>query len=104
MESGEALINCPAYIDLNPVRTGLVTRPEDYRWSRFGRLVQGGGKDSFLNLECGLAEFDGLDVSDHLRAYRKFFYGVGGLERFKGVSIPEEIVSEECAGDHRLSR
>ncbi len=29
VENGETLINCLAYIDLNPVRAGLVTRPED---------------------------------------------------------------------------
>jgi hypothetical protein len=30
---GETLINCLSYIDLNPLRSGLVERPEDYRWS-----------------------------------------------------------------------
>jgi REP element-mobilizing transposase RayT len=33
VEEGEALINCLAYIDLNPVRAGIVKKPEDYRWS-----------------------------------------------------------------------
>jgi len=31
VENGETLINCLAYIDLNPVRAGIVERPEDYR-------------------------------------------------------------------------
>jgi putative transposase len=30
VEKGETLINCLAYIDLNPVRAGLVARPEAY--------------------------------------------------------------------------
>ena len=31
VENGGTLINCLAYIELNPVRAGLVKRPEDYR-------------------------------------------------------------------------
>ena len=33
VENGETLINCLAYIDLNPVRAGIVKRPEEYRWN-----------------------------------------------------------------------
>ena len=33
IEKGETLINCLAYIDLNPVRAGIVEKPEDYRWN-----------------------------------------------------------------------
>ena len=31
VEKGGTLINCLAYIDLNPLRAGLVDRPEEYR-------------------------------------------------------------------------
>ena len=31
VEKGDTLINCLAYIDLNPLRAGLVERPEEYR-------------------------------------------------------------------------
>ena len=67
-------------------------------------MVQGGDKDGFVRLDFGLAEFDGLDKSERLRAYRKFLYEVGGLERLKGASIPKEIVSEESGRDFRLGR
>ena len=36
VEKGETLINCLAYIDLNPLRAGLVDRPEKYRWNSLG--------------------------------------------------------------------
>ncbi len=42
VEGGEqALLTVAAYIDLNPVRAGLVKRPEDYRWSGYGEAVGG---------------------------------------------------------------
>lgn len=30
-----------AYIDINPVRAGIVKDPEDYRWSGYGEAVAG---------------------------------------------------------------
>ena len=46
VEGGEnALLTVAAYIDLNPVRAGLVSRPEDYRWSGYGESM-GSGRGS----------------------------------------------------------
>ena len=30
------MINCLAYIDLNPVRSGIVEKPENYLWNPIG--------------------------------------------------------------------
>jgi len=57
VENGETLINCLAYIDLNPLRAGLVERPEKYRWNSIGYHIQTDNKDSFLSLDFGLKEF-----------------------------------------------
>ncbi len=35
-----------AYIDLNPVRAGMVERPEDYRWSSYGEAMSPKKKDT----------------------------------------------------------
>ncbi len=51
VEDGETLINCLAYIDLNPVRAGIVERPEEYRWSSLGYHVQTNNKDNFEKLK-----------------------------------------------------
>ena len=40
LDNGETLINCLAYVDLNPVRAGLVEKPEDYRWCSLGYHMQ----------------------------------------------------------------
>ena len=43
VEGGEAALETvAAYIDLNPVRAGLVDRPEEYRWSGYGEAMGGG--------------------------------------------------------------
>jgi len=42
VESGLASRTMAAYIDLNPVRAGLVEDPADYRWSSYGEAVGGG--------------------------------------------------------------
>jgi putative transposase len=36
VDSGSYLWNCHRYVELNPVRAGIVLSPERYRWSSFG--------------------------------------------------------------------
>jgi putative transposase len=39
IEPRRYLLACSVYIDLNPVRAGLVARPADYRWSSHAHYV-----------------------------------------------------------------
>ena len=39
--AGQVLATMAAYIDLNPVRAGLVRDPKDYRWCSYGEAVAG---------------------------------------------------------------
>ena len=80
VENGETLINCLAYIDLNPVRAGLVKRPEDYRWCSLGYHVQSRNKGGFLSLDFGLREFGVKSGKEKLRLFRRFVYEKGSLE------------------------
>ena len=57
IETGEALLNCLAYIDLNPVRAGLVERPEEYRWCSLAYHLGAGNKGGFLSTDLGVAAF-----------------------------------------------
>ncbi len=41
VEDGEALRTMACYIDLNPVRAGLVEDPKDYRWCGYAEAVAG---------------------------------------------------------------
>ena len=42
VEDGEALRTMAAYIDLNPLRAGIVSDPKDYRWCGYGEAMGGG--------------------------------------------------------------
>ena len=42
---------CLVYIGLNPVRAGIVEKPEDDRWNPIGYHVQTDNKDAFLSLD-----------------------------------------------------
>ena len=107
VENGETLINCLAYIDLNPIRAGLVERPEDYRWNSLGYHIQTGNKDNFLSLDFGLKEFGVLDAGERLRRYRRYVYEAGALDRAdKGSAkvIEKDIVEDERKKDYEIKR
>jgi hypothetical protein len=54
VESGAAARTIAAYIDLNPVRAGMVSDPADYRWSGYGEAVGGGAKGNGKKSREGL--------------------------------------------------
>ena len=54
VESGTAARTISAYIDLNPVRAGMVEDPADYRWSSYGEAVGGGPKGNGKKAREGL--------------------------------------------------
>jgi REP element-mobilizing transposase RayT len=54
VESGTAARTMSAYIDLNPVRAGMVEDPADYRWSSYGEAVGGGKKGNGKKAREGL--------------------------------------------------
>lgn len=84
VDIGEAQLVCSGYIDLNPVRAGLVDRPEDYRWSSLGLKVRDGKMaGEFLK-----------SVVDDMRWYREFVYVSGGVEREGSGRIADEVVDE----------
>jgi len=41
VQDGEAAVTMAAYIDLNPLRAGLVADPKDYRWCGYAEAVGG---------------------------------------------------------------
>ncbi len=107
VENGETLINCLAYIDLNPLRAGLVQHPEQYRWNSLGYHIQTGNKDKFLSLDFGLEEFGVLDAKERQRGYRRYVYETGAVDRSEkrvtGV-IDNSVLDKERNNDFKLKR
>jgi len=58
VDKGETLVNCLAYIDLNPLRVGIVDRPEEHLWNSLGYHIQTENRDQFLSTDFGLKEFN----------------------------------------------
>ena len=54
VQDGVAARTMAAYIDLNPVRAGMVKDPADYRWSSYGEAIGGGAKGSGKKAREGL--------------------------------------------------
>ncbi|MEO7099516.1 MAG: transposase [Luteolibacter sp.] len=54
VEDGVASKTISAYIDLNPVRAGMVNDPADYRWSSYGEAIGGGSKGNGKTARAGL--------------------------------------------------
>ena len=112
---GEALRAVAAYIDLNPVRAGLVERPESYRWCSYGAAV-GGMKLARSGLAEVVTAARGLKRKMSWSAaqenYRGLLFGIGhavhggktpdGYVKSKGGFSQREIEAVLAAGG-RLS-
>jgi REP element-mobilizing transposase RayT len=104
VEDGLTLVNLLAYVDLNPVRAGIVKRPEEYRWSSLGYHIQSGNTDDLLSVDFGMREWNEFDEQEIVRKYREFVYETGAIDTGKGAVISEEIVKEERKKDFRLKK
>ena len=114
VENGETLINCLAYIDLNPLRAGLVERPEEYRWNSLGYHIQTDNQGHFLSTDFGLKEFNppaadtGLQSKkERIRRYRRYVYEAGALDQPANVRtkvLKNKVLEKERKKDFKLSR
>ena len=107
VENGETLINCLAYIDLNPLRAGMVKQPEDYRWNSLGYHIQTNNKDNFLSTDFGLKEFRVKSKKERIRRYRRYVYEAGALNKpEKGTVkvIEDKVLEKERRREFELSR
>jgi REP element-mobilizing transposase RayT len=96
VEDGEALRTMALYIDLNPVRAGLVEDPKDYRWTGYGEAM-GGSKRARRGL-CRVMEAP-MDSWEERRgamrpgeAYRCWLFGEGlevGTEKQVGAGAAD---------------
>ena len=88
-----ALQMVAAYIDLNPVRAGMVEDPKDYRWCGYGEAEAIGGK-IVAGLRHAVAASELLDVKHLLATYRLGLFGKGASSK-RGDSKSAHISREE---------
>ena len=107
VDKGETLVNCLAYIDLNPLRAGIVSRPEEYRWNSLGYHVQTNNRDDFLSTDFGLNEFNVKSEKERIRRYRRYVYEAGAINRpdkMQAKVIDDKVVTKERKKDFEISR
>ncbi|MFV2030931.1 MAG: transposase [Gammaproteobacteria bacterium] len=71
VDSEVYLLTCMRYIEMNPVRAGMVDSPGDYRWSSYMRNAQ--GKYDNVIKDHPVYQLLGITESDQRRAYRELF-------------------------------
>lgn len=67
------LLGCMRYIEMNPVRAGLVVRPGDYRWSSYGPNALGAA-DPVITPHAFYYAL-GRTAAERQAAYRELFRG-----------------------------
>ena len=83
-----ALIMVAAYIDLNPVRAGMVEDPKDYRFCGYSESL---AKGSFARTGLyRLFEVSGYSKDKALDEYRKLLYGIGYKGKYSGGPVLEQ--------------
>ena len=74
---GEPLLTMAAYIDLNPVRAGLVKDPKDYRWCGYAEAL-GGSRRAQRGLCKAVGKpVDGWKSAGTATAYRCLLHATG---------------------------
>lgn len=100
VEEERHLLNCYRYIELNPVRAGMASRPEDYPWSshvaNVGRYPDPMLKPHPLYLELG------REVSARQEAYRALFQqelSAESLDEIRAATQGNRVLGTEAFQD-----
>jgi putative transposase len=94
LDADNYLLSCQKYIELNPVRAGLVKHPLQYQWSSYG--INAHGDKSWLVMQHDLYRLLGRSNTQRQRSYRAFFNDRLTPALVKEIS--EHIQGEYCLG------
>ncbi|MDR1011841.1 MAG: transposase [Opitutaceae bacterium] len=100
--TGRVIRTMAAYIDLNPVRAGLVEDPKDYRFCGYSEAVAGRNK-----ARAGLIEVVGEDYARtwkcaHEDCYRPMLMGSGVMPRTGAARVPDRLFEETVRANGKL--
>ena len=123
LDSERYLLTCYRYIELNPVRAGMVGHPSEYPWSSYAFNALGKAND--VVIPHALYQALGSDEKVRQTAYRALFKAsidekdlrairettnkswVLGSERFKSdveLLLQRQVAPKPRGGDHRSKR
>ena len=71
VEKGSHLLELCRYVVLNPVRAGMVSKPDDWKWSSYTSTAYAGTVPDYLTIDWVLGQFSEKTVTARQR-YRKF--------------------------------
>lgn len=90
VEKESYLLTLCRYVVLNPVRAGLVKRPEEWKWSSYRATAGEERRPSFLTVEWILSQF-GSNESEAKKEYKQFV--LDGIEEdFPGDALRGQIL------------
>ena len=77
--AGEVLATMAAYIDLNPVRAGIVCDPKEYRWCGYAEALAGKkpAREGLGIVASALENRPLVRIEAILARYRLLIYGLG---------------------------
>ena len=112
MQEEAYVLACYRYIEMNPVRAGMVEHPAEYRWSSYRTNAQGEASA----LRCAHPLYQALSQDDRLRAdsYRELFryqLGPGLVDQIRAATngnyalgSPKFFAEVEAALGRRVTR
>ena len=97
VEDGYALRMVAAYIDLNPVRAGMVERPEDYKWSSYGEAMSPKASKGRELARAGICKVLGKLEACSGGIEKKFTWEDGAAESYRMMLFSDgEEVFVDC--------
>jgi putative transposase len=98
VQSEKYLLTCYRYIELNPVRAGMVGHPGEYRWSSYAANAEG-SSDAVV---CPHSEYTALggDAMQRCRVYRELFSDI--VEADALHAIRKTVNGEFVLGNDRF--
>jgi putative transposase len=79
VEFNEYALELSRYIHLNPVRAGMVARPEEYRWSSYRNYIGQCVAPTWLKMET-IHDYFGKKTKEAMKKYRSFVEELLGKE------------------------
>lgn len=98
--AAEYLPACCRYIELNPVRAGMVEEPSEYRWSSYNRTAKG-SKDAVVDLSRSYRSL-GKTARTRQEVWREYVYGT--LPAYELELIRTAIQRGQVTGSDKFRR